>query len=70
MQKEENGIITENINLHSTHIMLKTDIKKDIRPFIQEQRNIISNELKIWNCVQVDQVALLNEKKKEIKWHH
>lgn len=46
MQKEENGIITENINLHSTHIMLKTDIKKDIRPFIQEQRNIISNEIR------------------------
>lgn len=35
----------EEINIDSTHILLKTDIKNDIKPVIIEQRRIIEEEL-------------------------
>ena len=35
----------EEINIDSTHILLKTDVKNDIKPVIIEQRRIIEEEL-------------------------
>lgn len=42
----KNTLHIKNIDIQTTHIMLKTDINCDIKPFIQNQREIILNEIK------------------------
>lgn len=41
----EYKIYDHEINIDSTHIMLRTDINKNIEPFIKTQRNIIQNQI-------------------------
>lgn len=42
----KNRLYHEEISIDSTHIMLKTDIRTDIKEFIKKQRQIIDEEIK------------------------
>lgn len=42
----KNKVYTQNINIESTHISLKSDLNKNLIPFIKDQRKIIEEEIR------------------------